>query len=380
MDFLLSERELTLQAIFRKFASEEVAPLARQIESDRGVTKESIKKLGRTNFFAMALPKVYGGQGESVLSSVIAVEELAQASAGLALVFIENIIAAQIIAYHCPEPLKSKYLGPLLRGEILGGWGFSEPKGGSHPNAIETTAVANGRHYIINGVKEFITGAPMVDVMIVYAKTKSNKLGAFIVERTMDGFQFAKEEEMMGLHGAACGQLLLKEVYVPKANCIGLEGDGVKILNFVAPKAKNFTAAVCLGLTEAVFNCSREYARQRTYQGAPISQFQMVQKRIARIAAQLQAGRWMVYWGAFLQESGRLTNVEASLIKSYLSQIALECAEDAFRIHGARGYTKDGDIERLYRDAIGLQVTMMGNDANDAVVGAALLDHVELSR
>lgn len=380
MDFLLSERELTLQAAFRRFALEEVAPFARQIESDRVIARETIKKLGRTNFFSLALPKMYGGEGESVLSSVIAIEELAQASAGLALVFIENIIAAQIIAYHCAEPLRRKYLGPLLRGEILGGWGFSEPKGGSHPTAIETTAVADGSHYIINGVKMFITGAPMVDVMIVYAKTSDNKLGAFIVESKTDGFQFVKEAEMMGLHGAACGELRLREVHVPWRNRIGQRSDGVRILNFVAPKAKNYTAAVCLGLTQAVFDCSRKYARQRTYRGAPIAQFQMIQKRIARIAAQLQAGRWMVYWGAWLQENGRLTNVEASLIKSYLSQIALESAEDAFRIHGAHGYTRNYDIERLYRDAIGLQVTMMGNDTNDALVGSALLDHLELSR
>lgn len=375
MDFLLSERELALQKLFRQFASQEVAPLVKQIEYDREITKETIKKLGRINFFSLALPRAYGGEGESVLSSIIAIEELAQASAGLALVFIENIVAAQIMAFFGSDSIKNKYLYPLLKGEILGGWGFSEPKGGSHPNDIETTAMLNGSDYVLNGTKVFITGAPMVDVMIVYAKTKGNKLGAFIIEKNMKGFDFTREEDMMGLQGAACGELRFRDVLLPRGNVIGQEGDGIKILNFVAPRAKNFTAAVCLGLTQAIFNCSIGYARQRKFQGASLGQFQLVQKRIARMASQLQAGRWMVYWGAYLQEKGSLTNLEASMIKSYLSQIALESAEEGFRIHGSYGYTRGYDVERLYRDAIGLQVTMMANDTNDGIVGSALLDH-----
>ncbi|MBI4331276.1 MAG: acyl-CoA dehydrogenase family protein [Chloroflexi bacterium] len=360
--------------MFRRFASQEVTPMAREVECDRTVIKETFRKLGEINFFSLALPRSHGGCGESVLSSVVAVEELGRASAGLALLFIENIVAADILAYYCAGPIREKYLGPLLKGEIVGGWGFSEPKGGSHSNAIETTAVRNGSNYRLSGTKVFITGAPIVDVMIVYARTAGNKLTAFLVERNTEGFRFTREEEMMGLQGAACGELQFVDVRLTADNLIGEEGDGVKILNFVAPRAKNYTAAVCLGVTQGVFDCSLEFARQRRVHGASKAGLELVQKRIARIASRLQAARWLVYWGACLQEKGALTNLEASMIKSYLSRVALETAEDGFRIHGSYGYTRSCEVERLYRDAIGLQVTMMANDTNDGIVGAALLD------
>lgn len=375
MNFDLSYRELQIQKAFRDFALKEVSPFAAQIESNREITRQTLKKLGKLNFFSLALPKEYGGEGESVLSSILAAEELAQASAGLALIFIENIIAAQIMAYFCTEAIRNKYLRPLVRGDILGGWGFSEPKGGSSSGAIETTAALENNQYVLNGTKVFITGAPLLDVIIIYAKSNQNGLGAFIVERGIPGFNFTREEELMGLQGAACGELVLKDVRIPKQNLIGGERDGVKILASAAPSAKNYTGAVCLGLTQAVMNESLKYARQRKFHGAPLSQFHTVQKRVARMAAQLQAGRLMVYWGAQLQQAGKLTNVEAAMIKSYLSDIALESAADSFRIHGAYGYTKKYNVERLYRDAIGLQVTMMANDTNDGVVGMALLDH-----
>lgn len=376
MDFCLSERELAVQKLFREFAEQEITPVVKQIERNHEITKGILKKLGNLNFFSLALPRDCGGEGESVLTSVLAVEELAKASAGLALVFIENIIAAQIMAYLCARPIRDRYLYPLIRGEILGGWGFSEPKGGSSAGAIETTAVLNGAHYILNGVKVFITGAPLLDIIIVYAKTGQGRLGAFIVEKNMGGFHFTQEEEMMGLHGAACGELVLQNVRVPQENLIGSEKDGIRILSFVTPEAKNYTGAVCLGLTQAVFDESLKYARQRKFQGAPLSQFHTVQKRIAKMAAQLQAGRWMIYWGAYLQQMGKLTNVEASMVKSYLSEIALESATESFRIHGVYGYTRKYNVERLYRDAIGLQVAMMANDTNDGIVGSALLDSV----
>ncbi len=375
MDFVLAERELRTQKLFRDFALQEVAPFTEQIEGNREIMRETLKKLGKLNFFSLALPREYGGEGESVLSSILAAEELAQASAGLALVFIENIIAAQIMAYFCSESVREKYLRPLVRGEILGGWGFSEPKGGSSAGAVETIAALDGNEYVLNGTKVFITGAPLLDIIIVYARTHESALGAFIVERRMPGFHFIREEELMGLQGAGCGELVLQNVRVPRENLIGGERDGIKILAKAAPNAKNYTGAVCLGLTQAVFSDSLKYARQKKFDGAPLSQFHTVQKRIARMAAQLQAGRLMVYWGAQLQQAGKLTNVEAAMIKSYLSNIALESAADSFRIHGAYGYTKRYNVERLYRDAIGLQVTMMANDTNDGIVGMALLDH-----
>lgn len=373
MDFALDATEQGIQKLVRRFATEEIAPLVAQIDRDGAVPREVFQKLARIGYWGLSFPGEWGGAGGSMLTAVVAMEELARVCGAVALASSENIAAARIIGALGSQEQKEKYLRPLIKGERIGAWGFTEAATGSDPRSLQTRARRDGDYYILNGAKLFITDAPHCDMAIIYARTAEDRIGAFIVEKTMEGFKAGKVEDLMGLRGSGSGELKLTDVRVPKDNVIGKADEGLKALLFVVPEGKVLAAAQALGVAQAALDESIKYAQSRLYRGRSISSFHTIQRLVARMAARTQAARWMVYWGGWRRGEGKLTNTEASMIKTFTTDVAAEVGRYAFRLHGPYGASKGSAIERIYRDALVLEVVMMTTETNEGAVGSALL-------
>ena len=296
------------------------------------------------------------GAGKDVLSYAIAVEELSRVDGGTGVILSAHVSLGTFpIAHFGTEEQKQKYLVPLAKGEKLAAFGLTEPNAGSDASGTETTAEWNGEGYILNGNKIFITNAPKADVYVVFAVTDKDKgthgISAFIIEKGWDGFTFGDHYDKLGIRSSSTAELRFNNVFVPKENLLGNEGDGFKIAMMTLDGGRIGIAAQALGIAQGAYEAAVEYAKERVQFGRPIASQQAISFKIADMATKIRCARFLVYSAAELKEAHEPYGKESAMAKMYASDIALEVVNDAVQIFGGTGYLKGMDVERMYRDA-----------------------------
>ncbi|MCH5265775.1 MAG: acyl-CoA dehydrogenase family protein [Lachnospiraceae bacterium] len=368
----------SLRAKIRKFAEEEVKPIAFMLDQENEFPMEAVKKLAGMGLMGIPYPKEYGGAGLDVLSYAIAVEELARVDGGTGVILSAHVSLGSwpIFAFGTEEQ-KQKYLVPLAKGEKIGAFGLTEPNAGSDAGGTETTAVDKGDHYLLNGGKIFITNAPKADTYVVFAVTTpdigTRGISAFIVEKGWEGFEFGDHYDKMGIRSSSTAELIFNNVKVPKENLLGKEGQGFKIAMATLDGGRIGIAAQALGIAQGAYENAVAYAKERVQFGKPIGFQQTIGFKLADMATQLRCARFLVYSAAELKEAHEPYSTEAAMAKMYASDIALEVTNNAMQIYGGAGFMKGMEVERAYRDAKITTIYEGTNEIQRVVISAGIM-------
>ena len=357
MDFKLSKEHEMLRKMYREFAQNEVKPLAAELDEEERFPKETIPKLAKLGMLGIPFPKKYGGAGGDNLAYAICVEEIAKTCGTTSVIICAHtsLCSYPIYAYGTEEQ-KVKYLPDLLSGRKLGAFGLTEPGAGTDASGQQTTAVLEGDHYVLNGVKCFITNATEAETFVVFAMTDKSKgnhgTSAFIVEKDFPGFSIGKHEKKMGIRGSATSDLIFEDCIVPKENLLGQEGKGFKIAMGTLDGGRVGVAAQALGIGEGAIDEAIAYTKERVQFGKRISQFQNTQFQLADMKARADAAQLLVYRAACAKDDGDpKCGFYSSMAKLFAAEMASDVTRRAVQLFGGYGYTREYPVERMMRDA-----------------------------
>ena len=356
MDFQLTEDQQQLRDMTRRLAREEFAPLAAQWDQTPGAYPlDALAKLTELGFLSLAIPEEYGGVGYGAVANALVVEELAYASAALAImVGVHNTIGAGPILKFGSEQQKREFLPRMAAGE-LGAFSLSEPDAGSDVAVLTTTARRDGDDYVLNGAKNWVTNGAHAQILILFAKTDpaagARGITGFIVEAGTPGLEIGKPEDKMGLRGSDTVALSLTDVRVPAARRLAEEGTGMKIALAALDGGRIGVAAQATGVAQAALDESVRYARQRRTFGKLLADHGPLQTMLAEMERRVTASRLLYLRAAWLREQGRRFAAEAAMAKLYATEAATYVTHRAIQVHGGYGYVKEYPVERYYRDA-----------------------------
>ena len=355
MNFRPTEQQEMLRALTREFAQGEIAPIARKIDADEEIPESLRKKLRDANFFGLLIPEEFGGAGVDAVGYVIVMEELARASAAVAItISVHNSVAAGPIARFGTDEQKARWL-PALAKEKLGAFALTEPGSGSDSAALITRAERRGEEYVLNGSKTFVTNGKYADVIVLLARTsqesKHRGISAFLVERDSPGLKIGKNIDKMGIRGSDTVELALEDCRVPVANRLDEEGRGFRVAMQTLDGGRIGVAAQALGIAQASLEAASAYARSRQQFGRQIGEFQAIQWMIADMRMEIEGARLLTLQAAWMKDQKIPYAPYASMAKLKASAVARMAADRAVQIHGGYGYTKEFAVERYYRDA-----------------------------
>ncbi len=358
----LSEEQESIRQMARNFAQKEIAPIAAEFDESGEFPLDTIKKMGRMGFMGIEVPEEYGGAGMDTLSYVLAMEEIAKADVSHSTIMsVNNSLYCHGLLKFGTEEQKQKYLVPIATGEKIGAYSLTEPMSGSDAGTMKSRAVlsADGSHYIINGTKSWVTSGPVADYIVLFTMTepdkKHNGITAFMIDTTRPGFVRGKKEPKLGIRASATSEIYFEDYQAPLEDVLGEVGKGFKIAMTVLDAGRIGIASQALGVAEAAYEASIQYARERIAFGQPIGSFQMIQQKIADMKTRIEAARLLI-WNAALakmaaHENGGRYSTEASMAKLFASETAMYVTHEAVQIHGGMGYSKEMPLERFFRDA-----------------------------
>ena len=356
MNFKISEEHQQLQEMYHDFAENEVKPIAKEIDETMRFPKENVEKMAEMGLFGIPFPEELGGAGMDTLSYVQCVEELSKccASTGI-IVSVHTSLCATPIQQYGTEEQKEKYLKPLASGEMLGAFALTEPSAGTDASMAKTTAVLDGDHYVLNGNKIFITNAGHADVYVILAMTDKSKgtrgMSAFIVEKDFPGFSIGTHEMKMGIRASATCELVFDDCIVPKENLLGAEGKGFGLAMKTLDGGRIGVAAQALGIAEGAIEETVKYVNERVQFGRSISKFQNTQFELAKMRANTEAAKLLVYQAACAVDDGEKYAHLAAMAKLVASGNASDVTRRCLQLFGGYGFTSDYPIERMMRDA-----------------------------
>jgi alkylation response protein AidB-like acyl-CoA dehydrogenase len=374
---MLKEEHLLLRDSLREFAQSRLAPFAAQWDKDHTFPVDALRELAALGCYGIAVPEQYGGAGMDTTALAVALEEIAAGDGGVStVVSVNNCPVCAILLKFGSEAQKHAFLVPLARGTALGAFCLTEPHVGSDAASLRTSAVRDGDHYVINGVKQFITSGKNADYAIVIAVTDKaagkRGISAFVVPTATPGYTVARLEDKTGQHSSDTAQILFENCRVPAANRIGAEGDGYRIALSSLEGGRIGIAAQSVGMARAAFEAALTYARQRESFGQPIFNHQAVNFRLADMATQIEAARQLVLHAAALRDAGQPCLKEAAMAKLFASEMAEKVCSDAIQIHGGYGYVSDFPVERIWRDVRVCQIYEGTSDIQRILIGRAL--------
>ena len=373
---LNAEQEMVRDSM-RAFSQERLLPFAREWDKHHTFPAEALKELGELGALGVVIPEEWGGAGMDYMSLVLILEEIAAGDGATStIVSVQNSLACGIVMKYGSDEQKEVWLKPLARGEKLGCFCLTEPHTGSDAAAITTRAERDGGHYVLNGVKQFITTGKHAQVAIVFAVTDKaagkKGISCFLVPTAVPGYIVARIEEKMGQHASDTAQILFENCRIPASSLLGKEGEGYKIALSNLEAGRIGIAAQSVGMARASFEAAVRYAKERVTFGAPIIEHQAVSFRLADMAIQLDAARLMVWRAATLKDAGKPCLKEASMAKVFASEMAEKVCSDAIQIHGGCGYVSDFPVERIYRDVRVSQIYEGANDIQRMVIGRTI--------
>jgi alkylation response protein AidB-like acyl-CoA dehydrogenase len=374
---VLKEEHRLLRETMRDFAQARLAPFAAEWDRKHLFPQDALHELAQLGAFGIAVPQEWGGAGMDYTALAVALEEIAAGDGGVStIVSVNNCpVCAILMGYASPEQ-KERFLKPLASGRALGAFCLTEPHVGSNAAALKTTAVRDGDHYVLNGVKQFITSGKNADYAMVVAVTDraagKRGMSMFVVPTDTPGYVVARLEEKMGQRSSDTAQIVFENCRVPAANRIGEEGEGYKIALSSLEGGRIGIAAQSIGMARAAFEAALKYAKERTSFGQPIFEHQAVNFRLADMATQIEAARCLVLHAAALRDAGAPCLKEAAMAKLFASEMAERVCSDAIQIHGGYGYVSDFPVERIYRDVRVCQIYEGTSDIQRMLIGRAL--------
>jgi butyryl-CoA dehydrogenase len=376
---VLDQDHAMIRDAVRDFVRDEVTPHAAQWDRDRTFPADVHKQLAGLGAYGVLVPEAYGGAGLDALALALILEEIAAGDGGTSTaISVNNCPVCSILLAYGNDAQKRDWLTPLARGEMLGAFCLTEPQAGSDASALRTTAqaVEDGRAYMLNGVKQFITSGKYGDVAIVMAVTdrEAGKRGisAFIVPTDTPGYIVARVEDKLGQHSSDTAQIVFEQCRVPAENLIGSVGEGYRIALSGLEGGRIGIAAQSVGMARAALEAALAYAKERESFGQPLFAHQAVQFRLADMATQLEAARQLVWHAAALKDAGQPCLTEAAMAKLFASEAAERICSAALQIHGGYGYLSDFPVERIYRDVRVCQIYEGTSDIQKILIARGL--------
>jgi alkylation response protein AidB-like acyl-CoA dehydrogenase len=356
MYFELSEEQEMIRQAARDFARNELKPGVIERDEHQKFPAEQVKMLANLGFLGMMVDPKYNGSGMDAVSYVLVMEELSKIDASTSVVVsVNNSLVCFGIEKYGNEFQKQKYLKPLAAGEKIGAFCLSEPEAGSDATSQRTTAIDMGDHYLVNGVKNWITNGTTASTFLVIAQTDTSKghrgINALIIEKGMEGFSCGPKENKLGIRGSDTCSLMFNDVKVPKENRIGEDGFGFKFAMKTLEGGRIGIAAQALGIAAGAYELALNYAKERKAFGKEIADHQAIQFKLADMATEIEASRLLCLKAAWLKDQGLPYAQASSMAKLYASQTAMKTTVEAVQIHGGYGFVKEYHVERLMRDA-----------------------------
>jgi butyryl-CoA dehydrogenase len=374
---LLSEDHQAVQDAVRAYVQDRIAPQAAAWDKSHHFPAAELKGLAALGCYGVAVPTEWDGAGLDYLALALILEEIAAGDGATStIVSVNNCPVCSILMAFGNADQKERFLKPLARGDMLGAFCLTEPHVGSEAGGLKTTAVKDGDHYVLNGVKQFITSGKNGDVAIVMAVTDKaagkRGISAFIVPTATPGYTVARIEDKMGQHASDTAQILFDNCRVPAANLLCDEGMGLKIALSGLEGGRIGIASQAVGMARAAFEAALAYSKDRQSFGQPIFQHQAVQFKLADMATQLEAARQLIWHAASLKDAGRPCLKEAAMAKLYASEMAERVCSDAIQVFGGYGYVSDFPVERIYRDVRVCQIYEGTSEVQKILIGRAL--------
>ncbi|MFX1236627.1 MAG: acyl-CoA dehydrogenase family protein [Promethearchaeota archaeon] len=356
LNFELGEQLKLLKKCVRKFAEDILAPLAPIIDNEARFSWRTAAELAKINVWGMQIPEKYGGAGLDTISYTIAIEEISRVCASTGLnVSAHNSLGAYPILRWGSEEQKEIFLPDISQGKKICAFALTEPNAGSDAGGINSLAVQDGKGFLLNGSKIFITNGGIASILLAISKCKleNGKKGtaAFILESNMDGYEIGQKEDKMGMRGSDTSSIYFNNIYVPRENMLGNHSEGFKIALNALDYGRVGIAAQSLGIAQAAYERSVEYSKNRTQFKKSISNFQGISFKLAEMSTKIETTRLLIQKAAFMRDKGMNFSKEAAMSKYMASQVAREVAQEAIQIYGGYGYMKDLPLERYYRDA-----------------------------
>jgi acyl-CoA dehydrogenase len=376
IDFSLSDELLELRGRAKKFAQEEILPIAAEYDRKGEVPPGIAEKAKAAGLINTTIPKEYGGMGYGAVQTAIIAEELGAACAGISITILVNGLALTPIQLFGTEEQKDKFLRPAAEGAKLASFCLTERDAGSDAGSIRTTALHDGNDYVINGQKCFITSGGLAEVMTVFAQTDPGRgprgISAIIVPADTPGIQVTKVEDKMGQRASNTVELTFENVRVPQANLLGKPGRGFSIALKTLDFGRSSVAAVSVGVARSALEYAIHYAKTRQQFGAPILSNQGVSFMLADMSMKVEAARLLTWQAAWLADQGRRITAKSAMAKCFASDAAMEVTTNALQIFGGYGYMRDYPIEKLMRDAKLLQIYEGTNQIQRMVIARQL--------
>lgn len=356
MDFSFSEEQEMIISGARRFAEEQLAPKAEELDQKGESNVKALRELGNLGYMGMMLPAKYRGSDVGMVAYAGSMLELSKGDAGTSVaISVHNSLANDAIFNFGTEIQKKEYLPRMATGEWIGCFSLSEADAGSDPGSLRLSAEPSGNGYILNGTKNFTTSGGFAEVIVVFAQTDKEKgsrgISAFVLRHDTPGFSIGKHEKKMGIRSASCTELVFSDCHLPAEALLGKTNKGLKIALTVLDGGRIGIAAQAIGIAQAAYEEALKYSKDRVQFKQPISKFQAIRFMLADMATEIEVAKTMLFRVAWMKESGqkKLTK-EAAMLKLFASEMAHRVCHQALQIHGGYGYMKDYKVERLYRD------------------------------
>lgn len=382
MNFALTEEQLMIQKAAREFAQQQCLPGVIERDEHQKFPKELLLQLADLGFLGMMASPAYGGAGMDTISYVIAMEEISKVDASVSVAMsVNNSLVCWGLENYGNEAQKQKYLVPLAHGKkdgqlYIGAFLLSEPEAGSDATHQHTSAIDKGDHYLLNGVKNWITNGSSASVYLVMAQTDASKgpkgINAFIVDKNTPGVLVGAKENKMGIRGSDTHSVSFTDVIVPKENRIGDEGFGFSFAMKTLNGGRIGIAAQALGIASGAYELALAYSKERKSFGKPIHEHQAIQFKLAEMATRIQSARLLCYQAAWEKDQHLDYTISAAMAKLHASDTAMWASTEAVQIHGGYGFVKEYHVERLMRDAKITQIYEGTSEIQKMVIGRGI--------
>ncbi|MGC9368905.1 MAG: isovaleryl-CoA dehydrogenase [Paracoccaceae bacterium] len=378
MKFDLGEEVEALRDMVHRWAQERIKPIAAEVDQTNQFPNELWKEMGELGLLGITTPEDYGGAGMSYLAHVVAVEEIARASASISLSYgAHSNLCVNQIKLNGTEEQKQKYLPKLISGEHIGALAMSEAGAGSDVVGMKLRAEKKNGYYTLNGTKFWITNGPDADTLVVYAKTDpeagSKGITAFIVEKTMKGFSTSPHFDKLGMRGSNTAELIFDDVEVPFENVLGEEGKGVRVLMSGLDYERVVLSGIGTGIMAACLDEVMPYIAERKQFGQPIGNFQLMQAKVADMYTKMNSARAYTYEVAKACDRGQVTRQDAAACVLYASEEAMVVAHQAVQAMGGTGFMNETPVSRFFRDAKLMEIGAGTSEIRRMLVGRELM-------
>ncbi len=378
MNFEFTEEQEMIRDAARDFAQRELLPGV--IERDENATypKEQVKRLGELGFLGMLVGVEYDGGGMDTVSYVLAMEEISKVDASVSVIMsVNNSLVCWGVQKYGSEAQKEEFLKPMARGDKIGAFLLSEPEAGSDATSQRTTAVDMGDHYLVNGIKNWITSGGTASTYLLIAHTHPEKkhhgINAFLIDSKLEGISIGPHENKMGMRASDTHSVMFNNVKVPKENRLGDDGQGFAIAMKSLEGGRIGIASQALGLASGAYELALQYAQERKTFGKEIFKHQAIAFKLADMAVEIEAARFFCLKAAWLKDQGKPYGQASAMAKLYAAETAMRETTEAVQIHGGNGYVKEYHVERLMREAKLTQIYEGTSEIQKIVISRGLL-------